>query len=183
LYNCYVVRITEEGGDKMTEQESQIETVNSELTEIEGQFSDLTKKKISLLERKIKALDKLLQERDKAIRDVRVLRGLVKANSRSANTQEERSTSAPDVVAGEFKDMYVWEAVQAILRRERQTLRTGEIVDRLRAGGKKLNDKNPASQVHASLRIKTNIFHTKKDAGKTVWGLVEWNEEDELGGV
>ena len=178
-YTLLDKNFTQEGSDKMTEQESQIETVNSELTEIEGQFSDLTKKKISLLERKIKALDKLLEERDKAIRDVRMLRELVKRSANLVSPPEGQSIGTLNVVAGEFKDMYVWEAVQAILRRERRELTTGEIVKRLLAGGKKLNAKNAASQVHASIRIKTDIFYVKKDAGKSVWELVEWNEEDE----
>lgn len=160
----------------MTEQESTIETVNDELTEIEGQFSDVARKKIYLLERKIKALDALLKERDHAIEQVRVLRVLV-SEPATGKSQPRLPLASQNVVSGEFADMYVWEAVEVILRRERKALTTREIVDRLVAGGKELNSTNQASQVHTSIRNKTDVFYSSKDAGKRTWGLVEWKKD------
>lgn len=162
----------------MTEQESQIETVNAELTELEGEFSDLTKKKIHLLEKKIAALDKLLKERDKAIEEVRVLRSLTSKLSPNRDAPLQKSASL-NVVPGEFVNTFVWQAVEAVLRRERKELTTREIVDRLIAGGKKLNAKNPASNVYTSISDKEDVFYRARDGSKRTWGLVEWNKERE----
>jgi hypothetical protein len=162
----------------VTNQESQIESVNSKLSEIEEEFSDLTKKKIDLLQAKISALDELLQERDRAISEVRVLQELLKSSEYTSN-KPSPPASTPNVVSGEFAGMPVWKGVRAILMRERRPLRTGEIVARLLAGGKKLSSRNPSSQVHTSIRPKTGVFYSKKKASKSVWGLVEWKEQQD----
>lgn len=162
----------------MTEQETQIQAVNDELTDLEDQFIDLTKRRIFLLERKIEALDRLLHERNKAIEEVEALRGLLDMKRTSKHSASDRAASAANVVSGEFDKMYVWQAVEIVLRRERRELTTRQIVDRLLAGGKKLNAKNPSSQVHTSIADKKDRFY--KDADKHVWGLVDWqNSGDE----
>jgi hypothetical protein len=164
----------------MTRQESQIERVNGELTELESQFSDLTKKKIELLQRKIAALDLLLDERDRAIEEMRVLRGLIKEPESHAQ-ERESVRSAVNVVSGEFAKMSVSGAVEAVLRRERKPLTTRELVDRVQAGGRPLYRKNPASHISGSIRDKTDVFYIVRDGGKSRWGLREWDNEHETG--
>ena len=164
----------------MTEQESQIEIVNTELVAVEDEFSKVADRKVRLLEKKIEALDKLLRERDKAIEEVRVLRGLIDGNRQLDSPRDARQTCSLNVVPGEFEKMYVWQEVRVLVRRGRRAMSTRELVDSLEAGGKKLNAKNKASQVYTSIAGKTKVFCSTKRRGKaTKWGLVEWKEQQD----
>jgi hypothetical protein len=162
----------------MTERETQLETVDAELLNIDVQFQKLTKQKIDLLEKKISELDKILKERNAAIEELSALRAVVR-DGRQAQTTEPHNDERSNVVHGEFVSMSVWEAAESVLRRERRELTTREVVDRLEAGGKKLNGKNPASQVHTSISHKTDVFYSGKRKGRSLWGLAEWRKETE----
>jgi len=159
----------------MTEQESKIEKVNAELTEIEGTFVDIAKKKISLLKAKMTELDRLLMERDAVIHETQVLEDLLQTAEPRVSKQLE-STARSNVVAGEFADLYVWQAVEIILGREERELSTREIVDRLEAGGKILNKSNPASQVYTSINPKRKTFYGETKSGRRLWGLLKWRD-------
>ncbi len=170
----------------MTGLPPEIVEADAALAASEGEFIKLAKQRAQLLRQKLVALDELLEERRK-IHDelvtVEVLlgdRNASEISSRWVDTSlRKQHVSSGNIVPGEFVNMAVAQAVQEILRREHGEMFTGELVARLKAGGRTLSTKTPSSQVNASIRTMPDIFYMTKHKNKAKWGLVEWKETHE----
>jgi len=169
----------------MTGLPPEIVKADAALAASEGEFMKLAEQRAQLLRQKLAALDELLEER-RRIRDelvkVEVLLGDHDASeitSRWVDTSLRKQPVSPgNIVPGEFTGMTVAQAVQEMLRREHREMFTGELVARLKAGGRTLSTKTPSSQVNASIRTMPDLFYMTKHKNKAKWGLVEWKNDN-----
>jgi len=151
-------------------------------------FMRMARERAELLREKLKAFDELLDERRRIRDELAMLEVLLGERDStyvrfpSSALRRRRVPSSEDIVADEFAKMSVAEAAHEVLRREHGELFTGELVARLKAGGRSLSKKTPSSQVNASIRGLTDVFYMKKERGKAKWGLVEWKKDGEEGG-
>jgi len=175
----------------MTEVPPEIKAVDVKLAESESAYRTHLLQRAKLLEDKLAAFDSLLRERNKIAMERQQIVELLSLYSEGEQPAKPGASShgtsygASSVVPGEFADTKawpVWKACAEVLRREGREMFTGELVTRLKAGGRELNDKTQSSQVNSSIRGMTDVFYTVKRKGKATWGLVEWRENDEEAG-
>ena len=161
----------------MTKLPPGIEAVDAKLAESEKEYIALLRKRMTLLEEKLVAFDSLLRERKSIATEYVRLSELLSLYEGGEAPKARNDYSVSSIAAREFEDESVWpvwKACQEILRRERREMFTGELVTELKAGGRKLSDKTPSSQVNASIREMSDVFYMVKHKGKAKWGLVAW---------
>lgn len=158
-----------------------IDEADRALAATANEFLELAAERARLLREKLAAFDDLLRERQRIRDELDKLEDIL-ASQGGRKTQEAlfgsgtaKSWPRPsNIVPGEFTSMSVADAVREVLRREGREMFTGELVARLRAGGRTLNKKTPSSHVNTSIRRMEGVFYMRKHKNKAKWGLVEW---------
>jgi len=155
----------------------EIETIDTELAELEPAFNDLARKRAGLLRRKLAALDTLLRERQQIQEALNKLGPLLQEGDSDDAEARTASPAIANVVPREFSNLSVWEATREVLRRERREMLSRELAESLSAGGRNLSAGNGPAHVNSSISAKKDVFYRAKRRGKLVWGLVEWRDE------
>jgi len=170
----------------MTGVPPQIKAIDEELAASSDEYREHLAQRVRLLSAKLSAFDSLLRERNRIaaerdrIVDLIALYGEAEHVNGPQHEERFRSLDVSSVMPGEFSNASewpVWKACAEILRREHREMFTGELVTRLMAGRRELSDKNPSSQVNASMSAVDGVFYKKLHNGKARWGLVEWKKD------
>ena len=152
--------------------------LDKKLANLESEFRQLVEQKVELLQKKLGRLDEILTQRSQVIEEInnllKLLPGLVPL------PEIELQERAPQKAIGinEFADLTNWEAAREVLRREGRPMYTGEIAEKVTAGGKNLGYP-PSSKLNAAMRQKPDVFASEKRRNKSVWSLREWTRDME----
>ena len=156
-------------------------TVDEKLAELEPGFRRLAEQKAALLQEKLARLDEILRQRDQAATQLNNLQKTFPGLVTPSGAMPQAHIPQEAIRNSEFASLRTWEAAQEVLRREGKPMYTGEIAEKVIAGGKELGNL-PSSKINGAMSQKTDIFVFKKRRNKSIWRLREWEEEkDEVG--
>ena len=162
---------------KETEWLDALNNVDAKLATLDKEFRPLVEKSALLLKKKLDRLNEIVVQRDLVRAKLEALQELYPDLDVWGAVQDSPQSSPETPSSGDYSNMTVWEAAQAVLIKNNRPMYTREIADEVIAGGKKIAEPK-TSKLHTAMKHKRGIFVSRKRGKKSIWSLVAISSEE-----